>query len=121
MYNNEILGVLKELSSNQSKINDKIEKLLSRVDSLYETPVYEYEESDFEYTDARDDEGSFETFHFKNLHAKKQKMDESIFKNISEKFNPKEVMDSEINDGLAQFVNNTFRDGISEERQAEII
>lgn len=40
-YDTEMLGILKELSSNQNKINDKMEKLTSRVDSLYEPQNYE--------------------------------------------------------------------------------
>ena len=84
-----------------------------------------YEEGAFEYPDTQDDEGSFKTFEpdisFQEPPCKKQKMDDSIFKNISEKFNPKKIVDSEINGDLAQFVNNTFQDGISDEGQAEIL
>ena len=41
---------------------------------------------------------------------KKQKTDSSIFKNISEKFNPKEVTDHEIDSDLKDFINVTFRE-----------
>ena len=34
-YNSEVLGILKELSSNHTKFSDKLEKLSSRVDSIY--------------------------------------------------------------------------------------
>ena len=68
-----------------------------------------YEEGAFEYPDTQYD-GSFKTFEpdisFQEPPCKKQKMDDSIFKNISEKFNPKKIVDSEINGDLAQFVNN---------------
>lgn len=47
-YNTEVLTVLKELSSNQNKINDKIEKLSSRVDSLYDNQDYEYYDDEFQ-------------------------------------------------------------------------
>ena len=53
--------------------------------------------------------------------TKKQKADDSIFKNISEKINPKETVDNEINPDLAEFVNAAFRDSISDKRQTELV
>ncbi|MES9883155.1 MAG: hypothetical protein ABW185_20010, partial [Sedimenticola sp.] len=53
---------------------------------------------------------------------KKQKMSEhSVFKNLCDKFNHKEVVDSEVNDDLVGFINTAFRDGITDERQNEIM
>ena len=34
-YNSEVLGILKELSCKHTKFSDKLEKLSSRVDSIY--------------------------------------------------------------------------------------
>lgn len=78
------------------------------------------------YMDAPDDDCSVEpcdtdTFSQVEPPSKKQKTDNSIFKNISEKFNPKETVDNEVNEDLAQFINATFRDGISDERLSELI
>ena len=54
--------------------------------------------------------------------SKIQKLEQnSVFKNISEKFNPKEIVDSNINDELAVFVNSAFREGISDEKQTELV
>ena len=52
---------------------------------------------------------------------KKQKTDSSIFKNISEKFNPKEVTDHEIDSDLKDFINVTFRERISDDQQTDLI
>lgn len=127
-YNTEVLGVLKELNANQNKINEKIEKLSSRVDSFYDNQDYDYNDECYydssaygvanSPTDTLDE--SYEMF-LSEPPSKKQKTDDSIFKNISEKFNPKETVDIEINEDLAEFVNATFRDGISDERQTELV
>ena len=54
--------------------------------------------------------------------SKKQRTDDgSVFKSLSEKFNKSESVDAEINDDLAGFVNNSFRSGIAEEKQTEMI
>ena len=128
-YNTEVLGVLKELSNNQNKINDKTEKLSSRVDSLYEYDYYEnyYDDNAEECVAAipTPHDSVAESFGSQSPLSepptKKQKADDSIFKNISEKFNPKETVDNEINPDLAEFVNAAFRDGISDERQTELV
>ena len=120
------MGILKELSSNQNKFSDKLEKLSSRVDSIYD---YDYEklssrvDSIYDYdqyvdnqsegsriTEQFDQDKDFENYAYdaaqddcadpplleddcNESSRKKQKTDGSIFKNISEKFNPKEVTD----------------------------
>ena len=52
---------------------------------------------------------------------KQQKTDGSIFKNISEKFNPKEVTDHDIDLDLKDFINATLRDGISDDQQTDLV
>ena len=52
---------------------------------------------------------------------KKQKTDSSIFKNVSEKFNPKEVTDHDIHSDLKDFINATFREGISDDQQTDLV
>ena len=132
-YNSEVLGVLKELSSNQNKINDKLEKLSSRVDSLYEygqENEYEDEEADrswnaFVYGDSDQEESTDPPMQEDPCDVecppKRQKTDASVFKNISDKFNPKEVTDNDIDEEFAEFLNSAFRDGISDDQQTKLI
>ena len=50
----------------------------------------------------------------------KQKTGGSIFKNMSEKFNPKEVTDHGTDSDLKDFINSTFREGISDDQQIDL-
>lgn len=51
-----------------------------------------------------------------------QKLDkDSIFKNISEKFNPKEVVDPDFNDEFAECINSAFHQGISDDKRDELL
>lgn len=129
-FSSEVVNILKELHSNQNKVNDKLEKLSSRVDSLYDSYSYENENENYEYDqydENVDPDQSFERSEAplsvcSEPPTKKQKTSEdSVFKNISEKFNPKETVDSEVDEDLASFINSTFRDGISDERQNELV
>ena len=118
----EVVNILKELHGNQNKVNERLEVLATRVDKIwdYEEPVYDYgedyyESENSEYPDQVVDLDS-------EPPTKKQKVSpDSVFKNISEKFNPKESVDLEVNEDLASFVNSTFRDGISDDRQNDLI
>ena len=53
---------------------------------------------------------------------KKQKLEAgSVFKNINDKFNPKETVDNDINSELGDFINTAFREGISDDKQNELL
>ncbi|MEW8148118.1 MAG: hypothetical protein AB2788_20445 [Candidatus Thiodiazotropha endolucinida] len=132
-FSSEVVGILKELHQNQTKVNERLETLSSRVDAIYndsysydELAPYDENEFDYEqypeYDDAyenRDLDQSSEAVSSVSVvsepPSKIQKLEQdSVFKNISEKFNPKEMVDSNINDELAMFVNSAFREGISD-------
>ena len=139
-FSSEVVGILKELHQNQTKVNERLETLSSRVDAIYndsysydELAPYDENEFDYEqypeYDDAyenRDLDQSSEAVSSVSVvsepPSKIQKLEQdSVFKNISEKFNPKEMVDSNINDELAMFVNSAFREGISDEKQTELV
>ena len=140
-FNSEVVSILKELNSKHNKVTDQLEKLSSRVDNIYESYSQENDFQTYDYDQYYDYE-NYESCETENVAPvdpdeqfddasvsicseppiKKQKTaKDSVFKNISEKFNPKESVDSAVNEDLAFFINSTFRDGISDERQSELV
>ena len=142
-YNSEVLGILKELSSNHTIFSDKLEKLSSRVDSIYNGSNecdYGDNQSENSYMSNEHYDQDYENYAYggdiiqedtadpqfleedsEESPPKKQKTDGSIFKNISEKFNPKEVTDHDIDSDLKDFINVTFREGISDDQQTDLV
>ena len=116
-FSSEVVNILKDLHSNQNKVNDKLEKLSSQVDSLYDSYSYENDNDYEQYDENVDPDQSFERSDGPQSGCseppnKKQKTTEdSVFRKISKKFNPKESVDSEVDEDLASFINSTFRDG----------
>ena len=52
---------------------------------------------------------------------KKTKTDEeSVFKSLSEKFQNSESVDCEIDEHLAEFINQSFRNGITDDKQTKL-
>ena len=50
VFNAEVAGILKELHENQNKMSDRLEKLSSRVDTIYNYPNEEYQyEGSYDY------------------------------------------------------------------------
>ena len=142
LLNAEVAGILKELYNNQNKISDRLEKLSSRVDSIYEYAYDEYDNEQYEVIDGNQNEHYDDAYenvvpessdHDQSVETasvasepplKKQKLERaSVFKNIHDKFNPKETVDVDINSELAEFINTAFREGegISEDKQSELL
>lgn len=140
-FNSEIVSILRELNSKHNTVSDQLEKLTSHVDNICESYSQENDFEACEYDQYYDYENykSSETENVAPVDPdqqfddasvsicseppiKKQKTaEDSVFKNISEKFNPKESVDSAVNEDLASFINSTFRDGISDDRQSELV
>ncbi len=115
------------MNQNQTSTREALDKMNRRVDSLYdqfEQPEqlqyddYECDENVSEYhpydptidIDTESLEEGASTY--ETVIEKNRKMSEpSVFKNLCDKFNHKEVVDSEVNDDLAGFINTAFRDG----------
>ena len=127
--NKDVLLVLQELSAKLTTQNKRIEKqdetietLVQKIDSFanYDQEEYQYQEQDVEtagsYFSEDNDVDSNEPC------LKKQKTSEnSVFKNVSQKFQQIEAVDGEVNNDLASFVNSSFRSGISEDKQVELL
>ena len=121
--NKEIGLILKELNSNVLQQGEQIKKLSDRVDFLYDDSNYDpyYENYDDEYegtnclehTSPHCDENDSED-------CPPSKKTKTTFKGLSDKFLLAEKVDNEVNEDLAQFVNSSFRSGVSDERVAEI-
>lgn len=130
--NKEMISILREMNTNISKQGEKLETLTNRVDSLYND--YEYQESDYSY-DCYDEaenevyepviEGSEETasvsIEAEENPKKKQKTGESVFAEWIDKFKATEKTDAEVNDSLAEIVNNAFRTGLSDLKLEELL
>ena len=135
--NKEVFSVLKELNENYKqqnsridKQNEKIESLSKKLDDIYD---YEYDdeaEGEFEYEDQVPDDddcslsGLTQTVN-EEPPTKKQKTDHqdgSIFKSLSDKFQSLESTDPATKfEELADFVTTSFRNGITEDKQAELL
>lgn len=137
-FNTEIVSILQELNSKHNKVTDQLEKLSSRVDNIYESysqendyETYDYDQYDYYESCETENEAPVDpdqqlddasiSICSEPPHKKQKTAENSVFKNISEKFNPKESVDSAVNEDLASFINSTFRDGISDERQSELV
>lgn len=125
--NKEMLSILREMNSNINKQSDQLVKLSDRVDSIYADNGTDYQEEYFEQDDyyepeAEDESVSHSQFSDENQPPppKKQKT-ESLFKDWSDKFQTTEKVDNEVNDDLAQFVNNSFRSGVNDDKVSEIL
>ena len=135
-FNKEVFSVLQELNENYKQKDAKIEQQNSKIESLSrkldnfcedsgEYNRYDYEDSEnyFEdnIVDVTDEQGDSELV-FEPA-SKKQKSEEgSVFKSLSDEFQNTESVDPSINhDDLSAFINNTFRNGISDEKLSDLI
>ncbi|XP_060585227.1 uncharacterized protein LOC132741147 [Ruditapes philippinarum] len=123
--NDEVIKILQELNTNVTKQGSKLESLSKRVDDLY----VEYDE--YCYPDDSCNDG------FSDSHSVLSNVSESgedsqpprkrvcnesdIFRNLCDKFQSVEKCDTEINDDLATFVNNSFRNGIADDSLSNIV
>lgn len=134
-FNKEVFSVLRELNENYKQQNARIEQQNSKIESLSrkldnfceksgESDRYDYEDSENYYednfVDVTDEQGDTEQV-FEPA-SKKQKSEEgSIFKSLSDEFQNTESVDPSIkHEDLSAFINNAFRNGISDEKQSDL-
>ena len=124
--NKEVFSVLKELNENYKQQNARIDQQNARIESLSRKLDTMYEDSenyDFDnYNEGLyDDDCVIEPSG--PSPAKKQKTEEgSIFKSLATKFQSLEsVASATEDDELAEFVNTSFRNGITDDKQAELV
>lgn len=125
--NKEILLILRELNNNVNKQSDKLQKLNERVDTLYDMCDYDqnvqYEDDycqDASQTEQFEEEKENEQDSAASASLSDNSGPTSWFKGLSDKFLTAEKVDNEVHDDLASFVNMSFRNGVSEDRVAEI-
>lgn len=124
-FNSEALAILREINTNQTRTNDKVESLAQRVDELYSFGDENYEEYDCTY-DFDNEECSISDAQVlsDSSASNKRPVDEeepSIFSSYAKKFKKTEKVDDEINQDLADLVNNAFREGMSDDKYNDLI
>lgn len=128
--NKEVMLILRDLNNNMNKQNEKVEQQNNRIELISQKldSFYSYDDNNGvqdEYCEivdeGCDDSSLYEDSSEVEPPQKKQKTDDaSVFKSLTDKFQNSETVDCEINDDLAFFVNNAFRNGISEDKQSEM-
>lgn len=117
--NKEVLLILQELNKNVNAQNTRLEKqeerlkLLSDRMSNTENDLYEY------YEDCQDDSPVSEACNASTVNE--ECPSSSVFKSLVDKFQQIDAVDAEVNEDLAGFVNSSFRNGISDEKQSELL
>ncbi|KAH3820644.1 hypothetical protein DPMN_122391 [Dreissena polymorpha] len=109
---NEVLEIFRVLNSNVNAQNERIEKQEHRFNEFM-AACNEPMEDDSNYDDCYD----VETEHEETSFQLEQK---SIFKQLSDKLYQHEQVDVDIHPDLASLVNNSFRNGLSEDNLDDI-
>lgn len=119
--NKEILLILKEMNE---KLNSQAEQIKSqdeKIDSLMSGDVdyqnagydYDYSEQDYDESAGFEDQSSM-------ADEDPSTSPSNVFKSLAGKYQQAESVDNEVNDCLASFVNVSFRNGITDEKQSEL-
>ena len=129
IFNKECLSILREMNSNISKNNEKVEKLSQRVDALYEEEehypenendfqsgydLYDYDPNNTYDQEAEEDSVSVSQSvgsYGKRSSSELEVDDDDIFSHIIKKFRKADKVDPEVNQHLADMINATFREG----------
>ena len=146
---NDIMNCLNTIRNEQSRYNNRLDELSSKVNELYEYEENEllgvYDDDNVSHNVAqnsndpgeiatanngkRADKGTVDdsttgTDNNNNEEppSKKQKTDDqSVFKSMNDKFKIKEKTDAPVDSELAELVNNLFRQGMPEDQFSELI
>ena len=145
-FNQEAISILREINTNQTRTNEKVEKLGQRVDELYagqadfeaealQTDNDMFGNADWNYFDYQncqndlfdDEEGSAPlSSHSQQAQSelgspKRAAEEESVFASYLKKFKKSDTTDVEVNMQLADIVNNAFRDGMPDDVYNELV
>ena len=122
-FNKECLLILREMNSNISKTNDRVEKLSERVDALYEQDTcteYDYYD-DPEYVDIENPECWSIPPPDKRSHGEVEADEDDVFNIFVKKFKKSDIVDKDIKQKLANMINSTFREGMRDESYNDIL
>ncbi|MES9884830.1 MAG: hypothetical protein ABW185_28625 [Sedimenticola sp.] len=122
-FTEEISSILKQMNDSQQKLSEKVDNMSGRVNSLYDYIPYDeyYEEENtpsqfqLDETSSPVDIVSEEQFEPPTKCAKISGETTGVFSSLLGKYKQSELLDNEIDDELAEFVNKSFRGGLSEE------
>jgi len=135
----EVLLILQEMNVNLNKQSSKIEKQDDRIEEIYnrlDTAPYEHYDESYNYDESAESyyendqgtdgaaievESQASDTHPVGGEPPQKKQKAGVFSSLSQKFLQREDVDNEVNDDLANFVNQSFRAGISEEKQEELL
>ena len=128
--NEQMMGMLKQIMSEQNKTNAQVQMMNKRIYDLYEEPEG-YDQDDLDYDENQYDEVDevHDDVHNEdqNEHnegpstSKKQRIDDTRFSSLNKRFRSGEKCDLPVNDNLAETVTDVFRNGISEKRYRELL
>ena len=117
--NKEVLLILQEMNQKLNAQSERLEKHEQRVESITEHwQEYDYSENldyyDEQYTDSVSEERGGEEASDPHGH-------QSVFKTLKNKFQRVDIVDDVVNEDLADFVNTSFKNGLTDEKKNELL
>ena len=117
--NKEVLLILQEMNQKLNEQSERLEKHEQRVESITEHwQEYDYSENldyyDEQYTDSVSEERGGEEASDPHGH-------QSVFKTLKNKFQRVDMVDDVVNEDLADFVNTSFKNGLTDEKKNELL
>ena len=136
-FNAEAIAILREMHSSQNKTNEKVESLALKVDELYNFD-YMYDENnnfepiedpqDFALYEEPQDVSSYQgdsAIHIDQDEGSPKRPNDdagdSVFGRFLKKFKKTDPVDKDVNPGLAEVVNNAFREGMADDTYNELV
>ena len=117
--NKEVLLILQEMNQKLNAQSERLEKHEQRVESITKHwQEYDYSENldyyDEQYTDSVSEERGGEEASDPHGH-------QSVFKTLKNKFQRVDMVDDVVNEDLADFVNTSFKNGLTDEKKNELL
>lgn len=119
----EIALALKDLNNNLNAQNVRLDKQEEQLQSLSErfTNYGEYDESESYDYDYQYDDTDTQSQSMSESESHGNSNSTNVFKSLVDKYQQVEPVDNEVNEDLATLVNNSFKIGLTDEKQSELI
>ncbi|WAR28486.1 hypothetical protein MAR_014190 [Mya arenaria] len=120
---NEVLEILRVLNSNVNAQNARLDKQEKCINDIMNSEWPDEGQHDIDVPYEQDEfEGQFQSESFgESFSDTTENQSKSIFKKLFDKFQQSEVVDAEVLSDLANLVNSSFRNGLSEGNLEEIL
>lgn len=119
----EVLLILQEMNQKLNAQSERLEKQEERVESLVQWQDYDYDEDD--YDQCTDGSESCQNVVASGSTGGEDSSDphghSNVFKTLKNKFYQVDMVDEDVNDDLADFVNTSFKSGLSDEKKNELL